>query len=773
MLRFALLFLTLMGSALAQEWQAMWITPDSGDTTAANSWYCFRKTVYIPDKPYWAKAKIAVDSKYWLYINGEMVVFEGGLKRGPAPGDTYYDTVDLAPHLKSGSNTIALLLWFFGKNGFAHENSGKAGVLFECITSDFAIVSDGSWKVIENPAFGESTPPHPNYRLSESNIHYNANKELIGWMLPEFDDSLWDHVYEWGYPPIDPWNHLVARPIPLWKNSGLLAYGNHRSWPEISTGEPIAAELPYNAQVTPYFKIMAQEGQFVDIRTDHYRGGGPENVRCEYITRKGLQEFECLAWMNGHRVFYTFPEDVKILELGYRESGYNTEFTGKFECNIDFFNRLWNKAQRTLYVTMRDNYMDCPDRERAQWWGDAVIEIGESFYAMDPKSHLLAKKAILELINWQREDGTLFSPVPSGNYDKELPMQMLASVGYYGFWNYFMHTGDRTTIQSVYGGSRTYLLNVWQLDEKGLVIPRKGGWTWGDWGKNKDMNILYNGWYVLALEGLRNMAELLGREKDLAEIETRLAKLRANFHDTFWTGKEYRSSDYNGETDDRANALAVVAGLVPSRHFTQVRRVLMQQHHASPYMEKYVLQALFMMGYTDDALSRMHDRYQPMVISELSTLWEGWGIGDQGFGGGTANHAWSGGPLTLLSKYVAGVEPVMPGYEMFHVHPHLGNSIKNVNCRVHTVRGFINLEIEKQTMMLSMILQSPLNTRALVSIPIPQGRVLNNIKVNDQIVYHSQQEGESLLEFAFYRQTDDTVQFIAEPGHWNIEAFYR
>lgn len=29
--------------------------------------------------------------------------------------------------------------------------------------------------------------------------------------------------------------------------------------------------------------------------------------------------------------------------------------------------------------------MDCPDRERAQWWGDEVNELGEAFYVLDPR----------------------------------------------------------------------------------------------------------------------------------------------------------------------------------------------------------------------------------------------------------------------------------------------------------------------------------------------------------------------------------------------------
>jgi len=72
--------------------------------------------VQVPDE---AIARIAADSKYWLWINDNLVVFEGGLKRGPNPEDTYYDEVDIAPYLKAGSNTIAALVWYFGKQGFS------------------------------------------------------------------------------------------------------------------------------------------------------------------------------------------------------------------------------------------------------------------------------------------------------------------------------------------------------------------------------------------------------------------------------------------------------------------------------------------------------------------------------------------------------------------------------------------------------------------------------------------------------------------------------
>ena len=63
-------------------------------------------------------------------------------------------------------------------------------------------------------------------------------------------------------------------------------------------------------------------------------------------------------------------------------------------------------------------------------------------------------------------------------------------------------------------------------------------------------------------------------------------------------------------------------------------------------------------------------RYRAMIESPLTTLWEGWGIGSEGFGGGTYNHAWSGGPLTILSQYIAGIETLEPAFRTFRVAPH-------------------------------------------------------------------------------------------------------
>jgi hypothetical protein len=552
----------------------------------------------------------------------------------------------------------------------------------------------------------------------------------------------------------------------MWKDSGLQDFVNVSELPEVSDGQLIEAKLPYNSHVTPYLKIDAPAGLKIDVRMDDYEGGGPVNVRAEYITRAGVQEYESPGWMNGHAVHYGIPAGVKIISLKYRETGYDTEFTGTFECDDQLLNGLRQKAVRTLYVTMRDTYFDCPDRERAQWWGDAVNELGETSYALDIRSSLLTKKAILELMGWQRENGTIFSPVPAGNYDSELPMQMLASVGYYGFWTYCKYSGDTDTIKAVYPAVRRYM-SVWKIGQDGLVIPRPGEWTWGDWGENKDMNVLYNAWYYLALKGQKKMAKLCQLKDEVDEIAGKMDTIAGNFNRTFWNGKSYRSPDYDGETDDRAHALAVVSGLAEPDQYEAIREVLRTEFHASPYMEKYVLEALYIMRFEDDAIQRMKERFRDMVEHPFTTLWEDWKIG--GSGGGTINHAWSGGALTLLSQYAAGVAPEDIAYDTYHVLPQMG-PLKSIKTTVPSVKGDIRVELKKTDASFDLKLTSPPGTIAIVGVPKAAAGQNSSISVNGVDVWRDGQVVGSCGGVEFAVDDEHYYRFSVEPGMWTFKA---
>lgn len=639
---------------------------------APNTWISFEKTVTLDKVPSSAVARIGADSKYWLKINGHEVVFEGGLKRGPEPGAGYYDEIDIAKYLRKGENTIDVLLWFFGKDGFSHVSSGKAGLIFSLENNGLEVVSDSSWMCCIRPEYSTPGEPYPNYRLSESNIRYDST-------VPQPQMQNATELGTWGDTPF---GKMFPRPIPMWKDFGI------KTGELIRKGDTTILKLPYNMQMTPIIKVSDEVGEsLVHIQTDHSKSGRTHCIRAEYITSKGEQTYESLGWMNGQQIIVIAPENVKVQEISYRETGYNTELEGTFNCSDPFYNLFWEKAMRTLYVNMRDNFFDCPDRERAQWWGDVVVLMGECFYSYSTSTHALMKKAIDELCAHQAEDGTLHSPIP-GVYMSELPGQMLASVGRYGFWNYYMNTGDLETIRNAYPAVKRYL-DVWETDSTGLTVYRKGGWSWGDWGDNKDRALIQAGWHHLALEGAASMADALGYDADAEAFRAIMAKVAEGFN-ACWTGTEYRHPDYDKLTDDRVQALAVLAGIAGEEKYPQIIEFLKKTEHASPYFEKYVMEALFVMGEGEYAMERCSRRFGEMVNHpDYTTLFEGWEIGSSKYGGGTTNHAWSGGAITVIGAELCGIKPIEPGYKKFEVRPQPAG-LSAMSLAFPTVRGEVS-----------------------------------------------------------------------------------
>lgn len=748
-------------------WQAKWIWDE--DNIRMHNWLCLRKKFTVSSLPGEVIARVAVDSRYWLWINGKVVIEDGQVKRGPTENDTYFEYVDMTPYLQEGENTVAVLALYYGNDSkyYSYHSSGQGAFVMEADLGSELLKTDESWKVKRHSAFlnrQELKGEGPSTRIPEEHNYYDARLEagLENWQSADYDDSTWENATVYGAVGDEPWGGLWERSIPQMKYWERTAYQNPEAfapYTEKATAEQvqIAMRLPYNMQLQPYLKVDAPAGLEIQMLSD-----GNEPLNTYYVTKEGVQEFEGFYWMSAQTVTYVVPAGVKILELRYRQSGYNTEFAGNFLCNDEDLNVLWKKSLYTLYITMRDTYMDCPDRERAQWWGDCTNESHMTFYALDPDSYLLYRKGVDTLVGWQRKDfyphnlcNVLQTVVPITNHYIELPFQQLAGV--YGFWTYYLYTGEKDLLEQVYQPSVDYL-KMWVLGQDGLLAHRFGNWDWPDWGEKFDVPVMENAWYYMALTAAKNMAEILGETKDLALIDKRMNSIRSAFRKTYWTGSAYHapqeSYDENGyaykfprpeKPDDRANALAVLSGIADKEQYPAILKVLMTQFNSSPYMEKYVLDAMFLMGYGVEALERMRLRYKEMIDDESTTLWEHFRKGM-----GTKNHAWTGGPQVNLSGHVAGVWPEEPGYEKYHVIPQLAD-LDSVAVRVPSVKGNIDVTIERSThkQVIRLTLISPENTVARVGIPKFGGQKLE-VSVTGDAVFESEDE--------------KYVYFTAKPG---------
>lgn len=765
----------ISASCIAQQnWdKAQWIWQAEDGPT--DSWVAFRKNFSLSTEPINAIASISVDSKYWMFVNNVLVIREGNLKRGPNRTDSWYEDVDLSKYLKKGENNISILVWYWGKRPDdyykSYNPSGKGGLVFSANLGDKTIASDASWKVKQHSAYSHS-PIQPNNMKPEASVLFDAREDIPNWTTVNFDAKNWDNATTKGTPPTAPWGKLHKREIPQWKDSELTNYANNDSFklPYTSNGSAVLAKLPLNYQVYPYIEVDANAGDTITMRAEDTK---EKNLVAQYITKKGVQSFEMPNWINGHIIKYEIPKGVKVLALKYRETQYNTEIVGGFTCNDPYFNTLWQKATRTLMVCLRDTYMDCPDRERAQWWGDVTLQMGAAFYALDRNIDVLSKKAIYDLVGWQKPDGIISSPIPYSNKNNELTTQMLASIGPDGFWLYYKYTGDAKPVVDAYPVAKKYL-ELWSMGDDGLVEHRKSGWDWGDWGTNIDKPILENAWYYWACKAGIDMAKLSGNTQDIEWFQKRMTSISENFDKVYWNGNEYMSSNiWMDESskkkglkpiaDERANAMAVVIGLASKDKYPKIAEVLKNNINAGPLMEKYVDQALFMMGYPDAALDRLKKRYQVMVDLPQTTLYETFPKG------GTMNHAWNA-PNTLLSEYVAGIAPLSPGFKTYQVMPQLGK-LTSVKANMLSVKGMIDVSIDKTKSVFELCVNSPENSLGVIGIP-KDSKDFSEIKVNGKVVWDKSGFKNSVSAVTWNGDDADYIKFNVTPGKWEFVAKY-
>ncbi|MDX1358481.1 MAG: hypothetical protein R3232_06600, partial [Clostridia bacterium] len=445
-----------------KDWSASWIWHP--EAKGPNNWVLFEKQFDLEAEIKNASAYISTETKYLLVINGKTIVREGGLNRGPLPDAGYYDEVDITEHLIRGLNTIRVLVWYWGNQGRNNVDSGHGGLLFQAEIDKTVIKSDGTWDCMIHPSFEETSDPMPSYLYGGHNIGYDSR----------CSESLFEcngervSATELGDYPVLPWGKLYRRPIPLFRTYDESNY-NSISYEETNGAVTAEAVLPYACQMSPCFEIMSSSGGVIDIRSDRYEvngGNGDEKNtyrghRIEYITKAGYQEFKAPTWLFGEKVMYKFTSGTEVLSLKFIESGYDCDFEGAFSTNESWTAGLFKKSRRTLYACMRDNYMDCPDRERGQWIGDVSSQVPQVFYMLGRSADKLTQKSITDFINWR--DGDILRGNIPGAHCGELPSQSLNAIGMHGMIvSYYMHTGDRSILGPVYEPMQNYL-QLWKI----------------------------------------------------------------------------------------------------------------------------------------------------------------------------------------------------------------------------------------------------------------------------------------------------------------------
>lgn len=650
---------------------AIWIDEDG-----VAVWAAFCKEVVLAQDEAVAELDIACDTYYWLWVNGEEIVWEGGLKRGVTPENGFFDHIKIEGKFRKGTNTVSILVRHLGDDGFSHKDPGQGGLVVEGTIGSTPFGTDGTWKA-KRFAYRYGALDflgNLNFRLSEKGSKIDGADYCEFWQGQT--SAEWENarVLDQATKALL-FGRCYQNPLPQ-KTIGEPVYFDLKQ-SVISKKTTLTFQLDVNRQFCPYFEFTADKaGRKITYYTEN-KGLNYKNV---YTAKQGENRFVDFAWINGEHLTVTFDKGITLRRIGYRPTGYSAQPVGTFWCNDNDLDILWHKAANTLAVTMRDSYMDCPDRERAQWIGDAVIESEMSVYCLSPEGAALFRKAIITTYGWVHQDGVIQTVAPDGVMAYELPQQNLAFL--VGCVNYVEYTGDRSVVPMVLSMAEGYL-PLWEMQD-GLVRHRKGSWDWSDWGANADVPALENAWYYYAMARLMTLAP---QDSTLARFCEQRMRAIATAYRAFYTADGIASGR---TTDDRANAIAVLAGLYRQEDTEAIVTVLYTVHNSSPYMEKYVEQALCELGRIDLALQRARTQYADMIQDNGTTLWELWKKRQ-----GTTNHAWAGGTLFVLSRYVGGVYPTAEGFASFAVQPNTG-VLQDFAMHINPVEGVsISVQAER------------------------------------------------------------------------------
>lgn len=136
---------------------------------------------------------VSADNRYRLYVNGTQV------SSGPQRSDVAhwrYETLDLAPHLRTGRNVVAAVVWNWGHARPVAQHSHRTGFLMQGNgASEAAHVNTGNgWRLLVDSAFAPlviTTASLGNYYAAAPGDSIHGARYPWGWEGRDYDDRGW------------------------------------------------------------------------------------------------------------------------------------------------------------------------------------------------------------------------------------------------------------------------------------------------------------------------------------------------------------------------------------------------------------------------------------------------------------------------------------------------------------------------------------------------------------------------------------------------------
>ncbi len=710
-----------------------------------------RRTFDLAVKPEHFIVHVSADNRYRLYVNGEQV------SSGPQRSDVThwrYETVDIAPQLRAGSNAIATVVWNWGLRHPVGQHSIRTAFLLQADSPREAIVNTGAgWKLYRDSAYAELRV----LPRDIGNAYYAAaHGEAIdgtrypwGWERTDFADG------SWFTAPADGGGATVGQ-IHLHAAPGRGGYGDGSGWQlEPRDIPPMEETLTRFSSVRRATGIAAADG-FINggdalvipantrasILLDHGKatnaytvvetsGGSGSTITLTYAEAAidssghkgnrndvngrvvtGIRDriqpgggdhrrFQTLYWRSGRYVnvdVETGAEPLRIHDLHGVFTAYPFVERGRFASDLPWLADMWKLNWNGARIGAFETYMDTPYYEQLQYIGDTRLQALISLYVAGDDR--LMRQAIAHFDQSRIPEGITASRYPSQLQQLIPPFSLVYVTMVH---DYYMHRDDRAYVRQYLAGIRGIL--DWygrRIDDTGLLGPMPY-WNFVDWadrwqrgvpaGADNGHSATISLLYAYALDRAAVLEGDLGVRAMAQVYRARADSLRAATRTRAWdpVRRFFRDSPDSAAYSQQTNVLAILTDAIPVTE----QRALMERVLADSSL---IPASYYFSFYVLEALQKvgLGDRYIEQLAPWRAMLALGLtSAPEKPEPTRSDSHAWSAHPNYGLLATVLGVRPASPGFRTVRIAPALG-PLRTAEGRVPHPRGDIDVSLVRE-----------------------------------------------------------------------------